>query len=391
MGLEAQIYEILSLEKFANLDSRQKTVVKESIFANCLILSIENQKKYLDTIRNCVTEIEDLGDGYYNANGLCYHGIVITDVGRVPLDADGMIFPLNYKVKYREFSEPLGRLPRSVLHEFGHVVVKKSNINLLECKSGKDGKLLIDLGGLVINKSFSSDFGHALSEIINEFTNLSAFKAYFAYQDVDQKSLEKMQEFAKNNGLSIVNTTPAYLMVLPQDLFSSYTETYLANDVLPEGTKEMFNPLYVKYTPLVKLIINAFQNPCCTYGDLVNAFQNEEGLAAMKNGEPINDLFFGYYESSFHPLEVFDAVMKEVIDWEQFCVLFDKELYSSSVNYDFLDNSIEYFTEFYKKRNEKFFKSSKITQQELERNMDGFYKTVESCQQFYLQERENHK
>ena len=153
-----------------------------------------------------------------------------------------------------------------------------------------------------------------------------------------------MQEFTKNNGLSIENTTPAYLMVLPQDLFSSYTETYLANDVLPEGTKEMFNPLYVKYTPLVKLIINAFQNPCCNYGDLVNAFQDGKGLAATKNGEPINDLLFGYYESSFHSLEIFDEVMKEVIDWEQFCVLFDKELYSSSVNYDFLDKSIEYFT-----------------------------------------------
>ena len=64
MGLKAQIDEILSLENFANLDSRQKTVVKESVFANCLILSIENQKKYHDTIRNCVTEIVGLGDGY---------------------------------------------------------------------------------------------------------------------------------------------------------------------------------------------------------------------------------------------------------------------------------------------------------------------------------------
>lgn len=72
---------------------------------------------------------------------MCYYGIVTTDVRRTPLDADDMIFSLSYKLKCREFSKPLGRLLHSILHEFGHIVVMKSNINLLECMSGKGDKL----------------------------------------------------------------------------------------------------------------------------------------------------------------------------------------------------------------------------------------------------------
>lgn len=384
MELKSEIDNIINLEKFQDLEDGQKQTIKESILANSLILSRENQKRYFELLRNNLTEIEDLGGEYYYKNNLCYAGIVTTEVSKNPIDEEGMIFPLNYKLKYREYPEPVGRLTRSVIHEFGHLAIKKSEINLLDTKKSIHDGLLIDLGGLVISKNMQMDFGHTFTEVINEFTNFLAFKSYLAYQEDYEKSEEKMREFAKQNGLTIESNIP-HLDILPKNLFDTYTESDLASHPFPEGTTEMFNPLYVKYTPLVRLIMHAFQNPCCSYQDLVESFKKGEGLSATKNKEPINDLLFGYYESSFHPLEIFDKFMKEKIDWESYCIEFDKEIYEMHINQDFVAKSIEYFTEFYEKRNAFYLSNQKITKEKLEKNIQDFTKTVESCERYYIE------
>lgn len=386
MELMSEINKIINSEKFQGLEDAQKQTIKESILANSLILSRENQKRYFELLRNNLIEIEDLGREYYYKNNLCYAGIVSTEISRTPIDEEGMIFPINYKLKYREYSEPVGRLTRSVLHEFGHLVIKKSKINLLDTKKSIHDGLLIDLGGLVISKNLQINFGHTFSEVINEFTNFLAFKSYLAYQEGYEKSEEKMREFAKQNGLAIERSIP-HLDILPKNLFDTYSESDLANHPFPEGTTEMFNPLYVKYTPLVRLIMHAFQNPCYSYQDLEASFKKEQGLSATKNKEPINDLLFGYYESSFHPLEIFDKFMKEKIDWETYCIEFDKEIYEKNINQDFVAKSLEYFTEFYEKRNAFYLSNQRITKEELEKNMQDFTKTVEACQRYYSENR----
>lgn len=126
MELMSEINKIINSEKFQSLEDVQKQTIKESILANSLILSRENQKRYFELLRNNLIEIEDLGKEYYYKNNLCYAGIVTTEVSKTPIDEEGMIFPINYKLKYREYSEPVGRLTRSVLHEFGHLVIKKN-------------------------------------------------------------------------------------------------------------------------------------------------------------------------------------------------------------------------------------------------------------------------
>lgn len=386
MELMSEINKIINSEKFQGLEDAQKQTIKESILANSLILSRENQKRYFELLRNNLIEIEDLGREYYYKNNLCYAGIVSTEISKTPIDEEGMIFPINYKLKYREYPEPVGRLTRSVLHEFGHLVIKKSKINILNTKESIHDGLLIDLGGLVISKNLQMDFGHTFSEVINEFTNFLAFKSYLAYQEGYEKSEEKMREFAKQNSLAIERSIP-HLDILPKNLFDTYSESDLANHPFPEGTTEMFNPLYVKYTPLVRLIMHAFQNPCYSYQDLEASFKKEQGLSATKNKEPINDLLFGYYESSFHPLEIFDKFMKEKIDWETYCIEFDKEIYEKNINQDFVAKSLEYFTEFYEKRNAFYLSNQRITKEELEKNMQDFTKTVEACQRYYSENR----
>lgn len=386
MELMSEINKIINSEKFQGLEDAQKQTIKESILANSLILSRENQKRYFELLRNNLIEIEDLGREYYYKNNLCYAGIVSTEISRTPIDEEGMIFPINYKLKYREYPEPVGRLTRSVLHEFGHLAIKKSKINILNTKESIHDGLLIDLGGLVISKNLQMDFGHTFSEVINEFTNFLAFKSYLAYQEGYEKSEEKMREFAKQNSLAIERSIP-HLDILPKNLFDTYSESDLANHPFPEGTTEMFNPLYVKYTPLVRLIMHAFQNPCYSYQDLEASFKKEQGLSATKNKEPINDLLFGYYESSFHPLEIFDKFMKEKIDWETYCIEFAKEIYEKNINQDFVAKSLEYFTEFYEKRNAFYLSNQRITKEELEKNMQDFTKTVEACQRYYSENR----
>lgn len=378
MNLKERINEILNMPKFNELDDKQKSTVAECIFAHCLILSQKNQDRYLSTIQNNVSRISDLGDNQLLENGLCYDGVVKAEVDRNPIDSEGNIFPMKYQVFYRELNAPLNRLTRSVLHEFGHVVIKKSEINLLDAIPGKNDTLQFDLGGLIINNSFKNDFGHTFTEVINEFTTFLAFKSYLSYQETSTMSNEKMKEFAKKNGLSI-EEQPILLNILPNDLFTSYTEDYLSK----QENMEMFNPIYVKYTPLVRLIMKAFQNPCFTFNDLKIAFENGEGLSATKNGEPINDLLYGYYESVFRTKDVFNNIMGENIDWETFCNLFDKETYETSVNNEFIEQSINIFTDFYKKRNELFIKQGLINNEQFENNMSDFYKTVEICREYY--------
>ena len=196
MELKERIDNILCLEQFKNLDTEQKQTVRECIFANCLILSPENVDKYLNIIKRHLIAIVDLGEETYEKNNTIYNGIVETSVG-APIDEDGMIFSLNYTLRYKEFSTPFGRLTKSSLHEFGHLVVKKENVNLMDGRPAANGDIELDFGGLVINKSLKSDYGHMLSEIINELTNFLAFKSYLSYQEPNKKSEGKMRLFAK--------------------------------------------------------------------------------------------------------------------------------------------------------------------------------------------------
>ncbi len=387
-SLNKQIIELLSLPQFSNLNKLQKDTVRECILANCLILSIEKQQYYLELIRKNLVSIEDLGDENYYKDNVCYGGIVENKIVRTPLDEEGMIYPLNYHLKYREYKEPIGRLTKSVLHEFGHLVVKRTTINLMEGKGSSNDGLLMDMGGLIINESFTRDYGHAFCEIINEFTNFLAFKAYLSYTEIDKNAIEKMKAFAKANGLKYEDTIN-YLNILPDNLFSSFSEPLLAKEIMPDGTKEMFNYLYVKYTPLVKLIMHSFQNPCCTYQDLVIAFQNQEGLYAKKDGEPINDLLYGYYESSFHVQELFDKYMKEKITWEQYCLVFDKELCSLQINYDFITSSINIFSEFYNHRIRESVKKGDITEKDASNLLDDYEITVNNCLAYYESKTKN--
>lgn len=129
-SLSKQIIEILSLPQFASLNKVQKNTVRECILTNCLILSKEKQQYYLELIKNNLVSVEDLGEENYYKDNICYGGIVENKIVRTPLDEEGMIYPLNYHLKYREYKEPIGRLTKSVLHEFGHMVVKKTTINL---------------------------------------------------------------------------------------------------------------------------------------------------------------------------------------------------------------------------------------------------------------------
>ncbi len=380
--LNEQILEILSMPQFSNLNIRQKGTVRECILANCLILSIEKQQYYLELIKNNLVSIEDLGEVNYYKDDVCYGGIVETKIVRTSLDEEGMIYPLNYHLKYREYKEPIGRLTKSVLHEFGHIVVKRTTINLMEGKGSSNDGLLMDMGGLIINESFTRDYGHAFCEIINEFTNFLAFKAYLSYTEIDKKAIKKMKAFAKANGLQCEDTI-SYLNILPSNLFTSFSESFLAEEIMPDGTNKMFNLLYVKYTPLVKLIMHSFQNPCCTYQDLVIAFKNQEGLYAKKDGKPINDLLYGYYESSFHVQELFDQFMGDRITWEQFCTTFDEEMFRSQINYNFITESIEIFTNFYRKRVEHFIKKGDITEKDASNLLDDYEKTVNNCLAYY--------
>ena len=381
MNLREEIIEILKLDKFKNLTDEEKDVIIESILANCLILSSENQQKFLNLIKEQLVSIVNLGTNTYYSNGVCYGGIVETKVVRTPIDKDGNIFPLNYYLKYREHSTPLGRLTKSILHEFGHVVIRKTKANLLDAIYNDDA-VYIDLGGLVITDSFRSDYGQMFTEILNEFTNFLSFKAYLGYHENTKN--EKMREFAKRNGLEYDDNLE-YLNILPDDIFTSYTEDYFSRTTLEEGTSKMFNPLYTKYTPLVKLIMHSFQNPLFSEEKLKEEFKKGNGLSVTINNEPINGLLYGYYESSFYPEEIFNSEMKGQTTWRDYCIEFDRKIMDTDIDNEFIESSINQFSEFYKKRVSKYLTEGKISEQQAEKLLMEFYKTVDSCKSYYSQ------
>lgn len=386
MELKERIDNILCLEQFKNLDTEQKQTVRECIFANCLILSPENVDKYLNIIKRHLIAIVDLGEETYEKNNTVYNGIVETSVG-APIDEDGMIFSLYYTLRYKEFSTPFGRLTKSSLHEFGHLVVKKENVNLMDGRPAANGDIELDFGGLVINKSLKSDYGHMLSEIINELTNFLAFKSYLSYQEPNKKSEGKMRLFAKQQGFQVDEELLHHLKILTDDFFELYSEYSLANDVLPEGTKNMFNPLYVKYTPLVRVILRSFQNPCCSYKDLKQAFEDGKGLDALKNGVPINDLLYGYYNSSFYAKDLFDKTLGKEDSWETFCIMLDSQMMKDAIDIDFVSNTLKVFNEFYSNRLLQAVREGKISQDQMKLDLDDFSKIMAKCQEHYGSER----
>ena len=404
MHLKDKISKIFSNKKFDNLNNEIKLLIEQSVFAHCLILSPENQERYLKTFEQSVNIIEDLGDTMFQSNGNCYDGIVRTKMEKDPdevlrdikkikqlknkniffshlfsVKKEDVRIPLKYEVYVKEYDLPLNRITRCILHELGHVVIKNNQIDSSNTFLDKDGVLKISFGGLIINNEFKNSFGSIMQEVINEFTTFIAYKAFLAYPDFEAD--EKMREAIENT--TIMNLSfedkKSYLDILPDNLFASYTESEFATD----SESDMFNFTYVRYTPLVKLIMNSFQNPRFSYLDLKNEFINGNGLAATKDNEPINDLLYGYYVSSFRPLVVFDEIMSDTIDWETLCKEFDGEIYNQNINKELIDRYISYFQEFYEKRNIKFLSEGKISKQQYNQNMDVFLKNVEACHNYY--------
>ncbi len=378
MDLKREISDVLSLEKFSNLDEKQKDYVSECIFANCLILSDKNKKRFLDLIRNNVKGIQDLGNGEYVENGLVYNGIVQTSVDFGEKD-DEIIY--KYFVRCKQFKTSIGRLTKSSLHEFGHVAVKKDKMDDSNSMIEND-TLYHDYGGLTIGKGLKQDFGHTLTEVMEELTNFWAFKSYLSYREIDEQRLEKMRKYLESRGIGMENNVP-HLNILPEDFYTSYTEYHLAHETMPEGTTEMFNPLYVKYTSLARFMLRAFENPMFTWQDSVEAFKNGEGLSAKRNGVPINDLFYGYYEDSLHPKKVFDGLMGEEAKWENICVALDKSIYSKDVDYDLVEGVINTFSTFYERRLAKSHEEGLITDEVMNARREDFEIVKKSCEDFY--------
>ena len=402
MNLHKKIKTILSNEKFKNLSDEKKAIVEDCIFSHCLILSQKNQERYLKTIEESVINIEDLGNGLFHANGNCYDGIVRTILNNDPKKTikairllkleksnnkllslltknknDEAKIPLKYSVYIKEFDKPFNRITNSMLHELGHIVVKNQQIDSSNSIVDK-GILKMSFGGLMINHGFKESYGSLMQEVTNELTTFLAFKSYLAYPQYEDNEKIKSIGNIINMNLSF-DDRKTYLEILPDNLFLSYPETELAND----KNFEMFNPVYVRYTPLVKLIMHSFQNPRFSTLDLKNEFVNGNGLSATKDGEPINDFFYGYYESSFRPAEIFDSLMSSEINWETLCKEFDKEIYNNYLNTKLIDNYISIFQDFYEKRNTQFLKLGKITQEQYNQNMATFNKTVEVCNNYY--------
>lgn len=376
MELENKIKNILQMEKFNNLSSQEKEFVFQSILANCLILSKENQDRYLNIISNRLVEIINLKDSDYHKDGNCYGGIVESMASGPALDQEQTIFPFNYYLKYREYSTPLGQMTKSILHEFGHIVIKKDNFKL------SNDTYLIDMGGLVISKLLKDDYGHMLTEIINEFTTFLSYKAFLSYHTPNADSKRKMKEYAEKMGLSI-EEFDEWLRVLPDDLFTSYTEESLSGDKLEEGTEKMFNPLYVKYTPLVRLMMFTFQNPLYSYTDLKHEFEKGNGLSAKINNIPVNDLFYSYYESSFHIQNLFDSLVSENGTWEKFCLEFDSKMMDIKLDEGFITSSIELLTNFYQARLKAMVTSGILTNDQAIDKTEEFQQISGNCMTYY--------
>jgi hypothetical protein len=377
MELENRIKAILQMDKFNNLSLQEKEFVFQSILANCLILSKKNQDRYLNIISNRLEEIVNLKDSNYHKDGYCYGGIVEAMASGPALDSDQTTFPFKYYLKYREYSTPLGQMTKSILHEFGHIVIKKDSFKLPDAEP-----YLIDMGGLVISKLLKDDYGHMLTEIINEFTTFLSYKAFLAYHAPNEDSKRKMKEYAEKMGLT-VDEFNEWLKVLPDDLFTSYTEESLSRDRLEEGTERMFNPLYVKYTPLVRLMMFTFQNPLYSYNDLKQEFEKGNGLSAKINDTPVNDLLYSYYESSFHIQNLYDSLVKEQGAWRKFCLEFDSKMMDSKSDELFIANSVELFTNFYQTRLKSMVASGALTNEQVINKMEEFEQISSKCLEYY--------
>ena len=376
MDLKREIEELLNLEKFNNLNKDQKSMVSEAIYASSLILSKGQREKYLKLIKERLNSIECIDDDYYE-NGIGYGGIVKTEVASEAIDSDGNIFPFSFNLKYKEIDSPFGRLTKSILHEFSHLTCKKENVTLTgEDTKTKDGILHIDKGGLVITEGFISEYGQALTETMDEFTTFLSYKAYLKDININNR----LRKFAANHGLEIEKESE-YDDILYENMYSSYPEEELSHD--NEYMTSMFNPLYNKYSPLTKLIMHSFQNPMFNESDLKEAYKKGEGLEAKIKGTPINDFFYGYYESTFHTEDVFNEMMGEDA-WKMFCIKYDSKLLLEEIDYDFLEGSIEYFRMFYEKRVNEYLKEGIITKAQAIERLNEFIITYESCNNFYF-------
>lgn len=377
MNLKRKIEELLNLEKFNNLDEDQKSIVQEAIYANSLILSEVQREKYFRIIKERLRSIECLDDNYYE-NGICYGGIVKTYVASETIDEDGLVFPFIYDLKYKIIHSHFGRLTKSILHEFGHMACKKENVNLNADKvRSRDDILHIDLGGLEITEGFQSDYGHMLTETMNEFTTFLSNRAYLG----DKEDNNRLKEFAVMHGLELAEQSE-YENILYEDLYSSYPEEAMSHD--SDYMSSMFNHLYNRYSPLTKLIMHSFQNPMFNEKTLIEAYKNGSGLEAQIDGTPINDFFYGYYESSFHTEDTFNEIMGNDA-FKVFCKEFDSKMLLNDIDDDFIKGSINYFRQFYEKRIHEYVNKGKITQAQAEERLSEFNKTFDACSNFYFE------
>lgn len=380
MDLKREIEELLNLEKFNNLNKEQKSMVAEAIYANSLILSERQREKYFRIIEERLNSIECLDDDNYYENGICYGGIVKTDVARETIDEDGLVFPFIYDLKYKIIQSPFGRLTKSILHEFGHLTCKKENVNLnAEKVRSRDDVLHIDLGGLEITEGFKSDYGHMLTETMNELTTFLSNKAYLG--DIDSRGVNiHLKEFAEMNGIELIEQSK-YDGILYDNLYSSYPEEELSYD--NDYMTSMFNLIYNRYSPLTKLIMHSFQNPMFNENDLKESYKNGGGLEASVDGTPINDFFYGYYESSFHTEDIFNKMMGNDA-WKVFCKEFDSKMHFTDIDYDFIEGSIDYFRQFYEKRIENYLNRGLITEIEAKERLSEYNDTYELCNNHYF-------
>lgn len=384
MQLKEKIKEILSLEKFNQLSEEEKEFSMNCIFANCLILSPRLQERFLNIIKEHVTEVQYLGYNNYEENNRTYGGIVSGKISNKPRDEEGYVYPMYYQLRYRKFKRgPLADLTASAVHEWGHIAVKTPEIDLLKAKA-ENGKLFFDFHGLVISVSLEKEYGHMFNEIVNEFTNFLSTKAYLAYQEPNEEAEEKMRLFATQHHLTYVPQNPLE-NILPQNIFTSYTEAHLSKEQSIDVMSSIFNKYYTKYSPLVKLVMHAFNNPRFDTHELNRHFIKGESLAATQEGIPINDFFYGYYESSLHTQNVFDQYMSNIITWREICEDFDKRMDEGTIDETFIIHIISMMGTFYEKRVAKMQKEGIITEEEMLKRLEEFENTTVACRNVYEQ------
>ena len=172
------------------------------------------------------------------------------------------------------------------------------------------------------------------------------------------------------------------MISLYENLYSSYPEEALSHD--SDYMEAMFCATYNRYSPLTKLIMHSFQNPMFNETDLKNAYKKGDGLEASTDGIPINDFFYGYYESSFYLEDIFNNLMGNDA-WKIFCKEFDSKMLLTDIDYDFIRGSIDFFHQFYEKRVQEYLDKGKITQAQAEERLSEFNNTLDSCSKYYFE------